>query len=163
MFWLGVRYGSRLGLELGLGLHLTLVLSIGAIVAGPNVVLSQNERFSWARFTSSLTQIIQVHYTGCPHWSVFLYWHRSIGFPNTPHERPFPTQFFPHRSQKSSKIWNDCVSRNGHRIKITQPNSMILVSFSSADDALFNDVKNMTLLDRRVLKIRCSAFLGHPV
>ena len=40
---------------------------------------------------------------------------------------------------------------------------MILVSFSSAEDALFNNVKIMTLLDRRVLKIRRSAFLGHPV
>ena len=30
---------------------------------------------------------------------------------------------------------------NGHRIKITQPNLMILVSFSSAEDALSNDVK----------------------
>ena len=28
-----------------------------------------------------------------------------------------------------------------NRIKITQPNSMILVSFSSAADALFTDVK----------------------
>ena len=37
---------------------------------------------------------------------------------------------------------------------------MILVSFSSAEDVLFNDVKSMTLLDRRVLKIRCSALLG---
>ena len=36
---------------------------------------------------------------------------------------------------------NECVSRNGHKIKITQPNSMILVSFSSAEDALFNDIK----------------------
>ena len=40
---------------------------------------------------------------------------------------------------------------------------MILVSFSSGEDALFNDVKTMTLLARKVLKIRRSAFLGgHP-
>ena len=32
-------------------------------------------------------------------------------------------------------------SKNEHRIKITQPNFMILVSFSSAEDALSNDVK----------------------
>ena len=31
---------------------------------------------------------------------------------------------------------NDRVSRNGHRIEISQPNSMILVSFSSAEDAV---------------------------
>ena len=41
-----------------------------------------------------------------------------------------PTQFFAHPSQKSSQIWNDCISRNGYRIKITHPNLMILVSFS---------------------------------
>ena len=34
-----------------------------------------------------------------------------------------------------------CISRKGHRIKITQPNLMILVSFSSGEDALSNDVK----------------------
>ena len=39
---------------------------------------------------------------------------------------------------------------------------MILVSFSSGEDALFKDVKNI-LLDRMVLKIRRSDFLGHPV
>ena len=43
--------------------------------------------------------------------------------------------------KNQAKFENDCVSRNGHRIKTTQPNSMILVSFSSAEDALFNDVK----------------------
>ena len=36
-----------------------------------------------------------------------------------------------------------------------QPNSMILVSFSSAEDALINDVKNMTPFARKVLTIRC--------
>ena len=41
-------------------------------------------------------------------------------------------------------------------------NSMILVSFSSVEDALFSDV-NLTLLARRVLKIHRSAFfVGHP-
>ena len=62
--------------------------------------------------------------------------------------------------KNQAKFENDCVSRNGQRIKITQPNSMILVSFSFAEDALFNDVKNITLLDRRVLKIH--RFLGTP-
>ena len=40
---------------------------------------------------------------------------------------------------------------------------MILVSFSSAVDALSNGVKDTTLLAREVLKIRRSALLGHPV
>ena len=35
---------------------------------------------------------------------------------------------------------NDRTSRNGHRIKTTQPNLMILVSFSSAEDVWSNDV-----------------------
>ena len=40
---------------------------------------------------------------------------------------------------------------------------VILVSISSAENALSNDVKNITLLARKVLKIRRSAiFLGTP-
>ena len=41
--------------------------------------------------------------------------------------------------ENQAKFENDCVSRNGHRIQITQPNSMILVSFSCAEDALLID------------------------
>ena len=40
-----------------------------------------------------------------------------------------------------AKFENYCISRNGHRIKLTQPNLMILASFSSAEDALSIDVK----------------------
>ena len=58
------------------------------------------------------------------------------------------------------KSFNDCISRSGHRLKVTQPNLMILVSFSSAEDAISNDV---ILLARKVLKIPRSAFFGHPV
>ena len=43
--------------------------------------------------------------------------------------------------KNQAKFENYCISRNGHRIIITQPNLMILVSFSSAEDALSNDVK----------------------
>ena len=39
------------------------------------------------------------------------------------------------------KYENNCISRNRHRIKITQLNPVILVSFSSAEDSLSNDVK----------------------
>ena len=40
---------------------------------------------------------------------------------------------------------------------------MILVLISSAEDALSTDVKKKkTFLARKVLKIRCSAFLGTP-
>ena len=45
------------------------------------------------------------------------------------------------RPQNPTKFENDRIFRNGHRIKITQPNLMILVSFSSAEDALSKDVK----------------------
>ena len=45
---------------------------------------------------------------------------------------------------------------------------MILISFSSAEDALSNNVNKYNFfffffLARKVLKIRRSAFLGHPV
>ena len=43
--------------------------------------------------------------------------------------------------KNQGKFENDCISRNEHRIKITQPNLLILVSFSSAEDALSNGVK----------------------
>ena len=39
---------------------------------------------------------------------------------------------------------------------------MILVSFSSAENALFNDVKTYNIIDRRVLNIRRSVFFGTP-
>ena len=39
-----------------------------------------------------------------------------------------------------AKFGNDRISRNGHRIKTTQPKLMILVSFSSAEDVWSNDV-----------------------
>ena len=62
--------------------------------------------------------------------------------------------------KNQAKFENDCISRSGHRFKITQPNLMILVSFSSAEDALSNDVKTYDIFARKVLKIRRSAFLG---
>ena len=40
-----------------------------------------------------------------------------------------------------AKFENDCISRSVHRFKITQPNLTILVSFSSAEDVVSNDVK----------------------
>ena len=39
-----------------------------------------------------------------------------------------------------AKFENDRISRNGHRFKTTQPNLMILVSISSAEDVWSNDV-----------------------
>ena len=42
--------------------------------------------------------------------------------------------------KNQAKCENDCISRSEHRIKIAQPNLMILVSFSSAEDALSNGV-----------------------
>ena len=45
------------------------------------------------------------------------------------------------RRKNPAKFENDRISRNGHRIKITQPNWMIKASFSSAEDAPSNDVK----------------------
>ena len=57
------------------------------------------------------------------------------------YERPFPTQSTLIDRKNQAKFENYCISRNGHRIRITQPNLMILVSFCSEEDALFNDVK----------------------
>ena len=78
------------------------------------------------------------------------------------YERPFPTQSMLISRKNQVKFKNDCISRRGHRFKITQPNLMILVSLSSPENALSNDLKNMKFLARKVLKIRRSAFLGTP-
>ena len=43
--------------------------------------------------------------------------------------------------KNQAKFENDCISRSGHRFKITQPNLMIFLSFSSAEDPLSNNVK----------------------
>ena len=62
------------------------------------------------------------------------------------------------------KFENDRISRNGHRIKTIQPNLMILVSFSFAEDVWSNDVNKIILLARNVLKSPpFTLFLGHPV
>ena len=45
------------------------------------------------------------------------------------------------RRKNPAKFENDRISRNGHRIKITQPNWMIKASFSSAEDAPSNNIK----------------------
>ena len=62
--------------------------------------------------------------------------------------------------KNQAKFENDCISRSGHIFKLIQPNLMILVSFSSAEDALSNDVKNMKFVARKLLKIRRSTFFG---
>ena len=46
--------------------------------------------------------------------------------------------------KNQAKYENDYISRNGHGLKITQPNWKIFVSFFSVEDALSNDAKNNT-------------------
>ena len=76
------------------------------------------------------------------HCSVFLLLPRINGLPQkhrmgglSRHNSPLI------RRKNPAKFENDRISRNGHRIKITQPNWMIKASFSSAEDAPSNDVK----------------------
>ena len=59
-----------------------------------------------------------------------------------------------------AKFENYCISRSGHRFKITQPNLMIILFCGRCFSLKMS--KNMTLLARKVLKIRRSAFLGTP-
>ena len=54
---------------------------------------------------------------------------------------------------------NNCISRNEHRLKIyTQPNIMILVSFSSAVEALSNDVNKYNTFSSQGTENPRSAF-----
>ena len=57
----------------------------------------------------------------------------------------------------------DCISRNVHRFKITQPNLTILVSFSSAEDVLSNVFKKWNFWPAKYWKSAVPLFLGHPV
>ena len=44
-------------------------------------------------------------------------------------------------NKNEDKLDNDYVWRNDHRIKITQPISMILVSLFSEDNVLYDEIK----------------------
>ena len=48
-----------------------------------------------------------------------------------------------------AKFESDCISRSVHRFKITQLNLTILVSISSAEDVLYNDVKKYDIFGRQ--------------
>ena len=97
------------------------------------------------------------------HCAVFLLLPRIIGLPQKTIWQLCPDTIL--RSsvagrKNSAKFENDCISRNGHRIKFTQPNLMILVSFSSTENLMM--YKNITRLARKVLKIPRSAFFWTP-
>ena len=51
--------------------------------------------------------------------------------------------------QNPAKFENDCISRSVHRFQITQPNLTILVSISSAEDVLYNDVQKYDIFGRQ--------------
>ena len=78
---------------------------------------------------------------GEAHWSVSTKETRFNGIP----QRIVMKGYSRHNSaligrKNRAKFENDRISRNGHRIKTTQPNLMILVSFSSAENVWSNDV-----------------------
>ena len=63
--------------------------------------------------------------------------------------------------ENEEKIEKDHVLRNDHRIKTTQPISMILVSFFSEDNVLSDENKNAIFSNFKVTKIERSAFEGN--
>ena len=63
--------------------------------------------------------------------------------------------------ENEEKIVNYHVLRNDHRIKTTQPISIILVFFSE-DNVLSDEIKICCIFEYiKVTKIERSAFLGH--
>ena len=64
--------------------------------------------------------------------------------------------------KNEEKIENDCVLRNDHSIKITQPISMILVSFFSEDNDN-DEIKIVIFFNIKVTKSSIPLFGGHPV
>ena len=130
------------------------------------ILCSFLETLSFSNFTWFLRPMSVEYVSGKAfHYGVFEKAHWSVSTKETAfisrngHMKAiwFPTQSTLIGRRNQAKFENHCVSRNAHRIKIAQPNSMILVSFSSAEDALFN-VKNIKILDCRVLKICRSTF-----
>ena len=78
---------------------------------------------------------------GEAHWSVSTKETRFNGIPQCIIMKGYSRHNFSLIGRKNqAKFDNDRISRNGHRIKTTQPNIMILVSFSSAKDVWSNDV-----------------------
>ena len=87
---------------------------------------------------------IAFHYNdlGNPIEPCFFFWHGSMDFPKTQQWKAIPNIILRSSVAKNqAKFENYWVLTNGHRIKITQSNLMILVSFSSAGVAWFEDVK----------------------
>ena len=56
-----------------------------------------------------------------------------MGFPETMYGWPQRVNSWTLNLENGTKTENDYVSRNGHRIKTTQPNSIILVSLFSEE------------------------------
>ena len=87
---------------------------------------------------------IAFHYNalGNPVEPYFFCWHGSTGFPKTQQWKAIPNIILRSSVPKNqAKFENYCVLSHGHRIKITQSNFIILVSFSPAGVAWFENVK----------------------
>ena len=66
--------------------------------------------------------------------------------------------------ENEEKIDNDYVLRNDHRIKTIQPISMILVSFFSEDNVVFDEIKICYNFEYQSIENRAFPFLrAHPV
>ena len=63
-------------------------------------------------------------------------------------------------TRMKKKMKNYYVLKNYHRIKTTQPISMILVSFFSEDNVLFDEIKICFIFEYQGNKIRAFRFLG---
>ena len=66
------------------------------------------------------------------------------------------------RHENEEKIENDIVLRNDHRIKTTQPISMIFVFFFSEDNILSDEIKKCYIFEYQSNKNRGFHFFGTP-
>ena len=132
------------------------------ILSGPPCILGKV--FHMVFWWSPLIWITMSHYTPLSHLHCFFCWHGSIGFPKH-HMKGHSKHNSSLIGRKiQAKLKNDSVSRNGHRIIITQPNSMLLVSFSFAEDAFIKDLKkNYTFSLQGTETPPFLFFGGHPV
>ena len=64
--------------------------------------------------------------------------------------------------ENEEKIENDTVLKNYHRIKTTQPISMILVSFLSEHNVLSDEIEECYIFEYQSNENRAFHFLGTP-
>ena len=99
----------------------------------------------------------------CAHCGLAVCSHGSMGVWATIYESQKSHYPCLKRHENEEKNDIDHALRNDHRIKTTQPISLILVSFFSEDNVLADKIKICYIFEYQSNENRAFRFLGHPV